>query len=252
MMWIICGLPAAQRLPVIARQPFHGGSGVYGRGSRLQIAESAPVLRVAQHPQRQLNSRAFFQDKTKIKSRQQNSPPRVRSWPLQSVIGVIERRRRPAGLSNVLLSAPGNNRLSLAGSDLEVELVATRELRNIPTREMRFPGGSSSTSSRRAGRGWKLRSDRGRSAVIKAGPRSRFTLATLPAAVLVDEINAAEPEAVAREFRRLIDQTHFRWPSRTCATTSATCCSEAEGKQLRAVTTDAISSRCRNFAGKSH
>ena len=44
--------------------------------------------------------------------------------PLQSVIGVVERRQTMPVLSNVLLAAR-NNRVSVTGTDLEVELVAT-------------------------------------------------------------------------------------------------------------------------------
>ena len=43
--------------------------------------------------------------------------------PLQSVIGVVERRQTMPVLSNVLLAAR-NNRISITGTDLEVELVA--------------------------------------------------------------------------------------------------------------------------------
>ena len=44
--------------------------------------------------------------------------------PLQSVIGVVERRQTMPVLANVLLAAR-ENRLSVTGTDLEVELVAT-------------------------------------------------------------------------------------------------------------------------------
>src|SRR5256885_14113256 len=44
--------------------------------------------------------------------------------PLQSVIGVVERRQTMPVLANVLL-AVRDNRLSVTGTDLEVELVAT-------------------------------------------------------------------------------------------------------------------------------
>ena len=44
--------------------------------------------------------------------------------PLQSVIGVVERRQTMPVLANVLLAAR-DNRLSVTGTDLEVELVAT-------------------------------------------------------------------------------------------------------------------------------
>ena len=44
--------------------------------------------------------------------------------PLQSVIGVVERRQTMPVLANVLLVAR-DNKLSVTGTDLEVELVAT-------------------------------------------------------------------------------------------------------------------------------
>ena len=44
--------------------------------------------------------------------------------PLQSVIGVVERRQTMPVLANVLL-AVRDSRLSVTGTDLEVELVAT-------------------------------------------------------------------------------------------------------------------------------
>src|ERR1700759_463469 len=44
--------------------------------------------------------------------------------PLQSVIGVVERRQTMPVLANVLLSAR-DNRLNITGTDLEVELVAS-------------------------------------------------------------------------------------------------------------------------------
>ena len=44
--------------------------------------------------------------------------------PLQSVIGVVERRQTMPVLANVLLSAR-DDKLSITGTDLEVELVAT-------------------------------------------------------------------------------------------------------------------------------
>jgi len=52
--------------------------------------------------------------------------------PLQSVIGVVERRQTMPVLANVLLAAR-DNRLSVTGTDLEVELVAAigRAGRNI-------------------------------------------------------------------------------------------------------------------------
>src|ERR1700721_2057365 len=47
--------------------------------------------------------------------------------PLQSVIGVVERRQTMPILANVLLAGQ-DNRLSVTGTDLEVELVATANI----------------------------------------------------------------------------------------------------------------------------
>ena len=47
--------------------------------------------------------------------------------PLQLVVGVVERRQTLPILSNVLLSLQGN-RLSLTGTDLEVEIVGSTEV----------------------------------------------------------------------------------------------------------------------------
>ena len=52
--------------------------------------------------------------------------------PLQSVIGVVERRQTMPVLANVLLAAR-ENRLSITGTDLEVELVATNSANHWPT-----------------------------------------------------------------------------------------------------------------------
>lgn len=47
--------------------------------------------------------------------------------PLQLVVGVVERRQTLPILSNVLLSLEGT-RLSLTGTDLEVEIIGSTEV----------------------------------------------------------------------------------------------------------------------------
>ena len=59
--------------------------------------------------------------------------------PLQSVIGVVERRQTMPILANVLLSAR-NNRLSITGTDLEVELVAASEATVQQAGDITVPG----------------------------------------------------------------------------------------------------------------
>src|SRR5262245_66497691 len=59
--------------------------------------------------------------------------------PLQSVIGVVERRQTMPVLANVLLSAR-ENRLSITGTDLEVELVASSMVSTQQGGDITVPG----------------------------------------------------------------------------------------------------------------
>jgi DNA polymerase-3 subunit beta len=160
--------------------------------------------------------------------------------PVQNVIGVVERRQTMPVLSNVLLSAR-NNRLSVTGTDLEVELVSTVTITvgapgdiTVPGRKLldilrSLPEGVSVTLASEADR-----------VVVRAG-RSRFTLSTLPAAEfpVVDEIN---PQQVLKlpqtAFRRLIDKTHFSMAQQDVRYYLNGMLLESEGGKLRAVATD--------------
>src|SRR5215813_4135813 len=59
--------------------------------------------------------------------------------PLQSVIGVVERRQTMPVLANVLLSAR-DNRLNITGTDLEVELVASSSVSIQQGGDITVPG----------------------------------------------------------------------------------------------------------------
>ena len=59
--------------------------------------------------------------------------------PLQSVIGVVERRQTMPVLANVLLSAR-EDRLSITGTDLEVELVAASKVNVSQAGDITIPG----------------------------------------------------------------------------------------------------------------
>src|ERR1700747_3086285 len=59
--------------------------------------------------------------------------------PLQSVIGVVERRQTMPVLANVLLSAK-ENRLHITGTDLEVELVAASQVNVQQSGDITVPG----------------------------------------------------------------------------------------------------------------
>jgi DNA polymerase-3 subunit beta len=160
--------------------------------------------------------------------------------PLQSVIGVVERRQTMPVLANVLLAAR-NNRISVTGTDLEVELVATNEATvqqpgdiTVPGRKMldifrALPEGTTITFAKEAER-----------VTVKAG-RSRFTLSTLPASEfpVVEEINAQQTVGVSQpELRRLIDKTHFSMAQQDVRYYLNGLLIETDADMLRAVATD--------------
>src|SRR6186713_2843910 len=101
--------------------------------------------------------------------------------PLQSVIGVVERRQTMPVLANVLLSAR-ENRLSVTGTDLEVELVASRALSVQQTGDVTVSGRKLLDIVRSLPEKTNVSlATEGERVSLRAG-RSRFTLSTLPAA----------------------------------------------------------------------
>jgi len=160
--------------------------------------------------------------------------------PLQSVIGVVERRQTMPVLSNVLLAAR-NNRISITGTDLEVELVASSGCTvqqpgdvTVPGRKLLdiFKSLPEKTNVTVATDGERIS--------IRAG-KSRFTLSTLPATEfpVVEEINAQQTLTLAQgDFRRLIDKTHFSMAQQDVRYYLNGLLLETDGKILRAVATD--------------
>ena len=132
--------------------------------------------------------------------------------PLQLVTGVVERRQTLPVLSNVLL-ALADGRLSLTGTDLEVELIGRVGVEGgkddgeitVPARKLMdicksLPEGSTIKFSTEEGK-----------AVIKFG-RSRFSLATLPATDFpsVEESKGSFEISVNRQaLRSMLDNTGF-------------------------------------------
>ena len=160
--------------------------------------------------------------------------------PLQSVIGVVERRQTMPVLANVLLAAR-DNRLSVTGTDLEVELVATCPVSVQQPGDITVPGRKLLDIFRSLPEKTNVTlSTEGERVSVRAG-RSRFTLSSLPAAEfpLVEEINAQQTLSVAQgEFRRLIDKTHFSMAQQDVRYYLNGLLLETDGKALRAVATD--------------
>jgi DNA polymerase-3 subunit beta len=160
--------------------------------------------------------------------------------PLQSVIGVVERRQTMPVLANVLLAAHDNH-LNVTGTDLEVELVATSTASVQQPGDITVPGRKLLDIFRSLPEKANVTlSTDGERVSVRAG-HSRFTLSSLPAAEfpVVEEINAQHTLTVAQgEFRRLIDKTHFSMAQQDVRYYLNGLLLETDGKALRAVATD--------------
>ena len=160
--------------------------------------------------------------------------------PLQSVIGVVERRQTMPVLANVLLAAR-DNRLSVTGTDLEVELVATCAVSVQQPGDITVPGRKLLDIFRSLPEKMSVTvSTEGERVSLRAG-RSRFTLSSLPAAEfpLDEEMNVQQTLSVAQgELRRLIDKTHFSMAQQDVRYYLNGLLLETDGTALRAVATD--------------
>jgi len=131
--------------------------------------------------------------------------------PISQVIGVVERRQTLPVLANFLVSARGK-RLSITGTDMEVELIASVEADvqvegeiTVPARKLvdivrKLPEGVNITAS--------LEGDK---LLISSG-RGRYTLATLPATEFpaTDQVETLESVKIQEvALKKLIEKTSF-------------------------------------------
>jgi DNA polymerase-3 subunit beta len=161
--------------------------------------------------------------------------------PLNLVAGVVERRQTLPILSNVLITLDGA-RLSLTGTDLEVELIGRLDLDaagvdgevTVPARKLvdickSLPEGSNIEFAVEAGK-----------ATVKSG-RSRFTLSTLPASDFPTvDASAADttlgmPQSLVKQ---LIDSTAFAMAQQDVRYYLNGLYFEVLGGRLRVVATD--------------
>ena len=160
--------------------------------------------------------------------------------PLQTVVGVVERRQTMPILSNVLLSLQGS-KLSITATDLEVEMVAEAEVKGDGTGDITVPGRKLHDIFRALPEGSSVEiSLNGDRLTVKAG-RSRFTLSTLRAADFptIDEIGAKQTLRLNRgDLRRLVEKTHFSMAQQDVRYYLNGLLLETEKKRLRAVATD--------------
>lgn len=160
--------------------------------------------------------------------------------PLQTVVGVVERRQTMPILSNVLVSVQGK-KLSITATDLEVEMVAEAEINGDGAGEITVPGRKLHDIFRALPEGVTVEfSLSGERLTVKAG-RSRFTLSTLRAGDFptVDEVGAKQTLRVNRaDLRRLVEKTHFSMAQQDVRYYLNGLLLETDKKRLRAVATD--------------
>ena len=160
--------------------------------------------------------------------------------PLQSVIGVVERRQTMPILANVLLSAKGG-RLAVTATDLEVELVATSEVDVQRNGDVTVPGRKLLDICRALPEGAEITLTLDGDRMSVRARKSRFTLSTLPASEFptVDEINAQQTLKVPqKDFRRLLEKTHFSMAQQDVRYYLNGLLLETSAKSLRSVATD--------------
>ena len=160
--------------------------------------------------------------------------------PLQSVIGVVERRQTMPILANVLLTTQ-DNRLLIAATDLEVELVAETEVEVETPGEITIPGRKLHDICRALPEGVMVELSVVGDRVYLKAARSRFTLSSLPAEdfPVVEEISAQQDIRVDQHsLRKLLDKTHFSMAQQDVRYYLNGLLLEADGYTLRAVATD--------------
>lgn len=161
--------------------------------------------------------------------------------PLNLVAGVVERRQTLPILANVLLVLEGD-RLSLTGTDLEVELVGRVQLPaagesgevTVPARKFvdickSLPEGSEIKFTAEDGK-----------VTVKSG-RSRFTLSTLPAREfpnVEDSMGTHQFTIKQGQLKRLIDRTGFAMAQQDVRYYLNGMLWELKSQQLRVVATD--------------
>jgi len=161
--------------------------------------------------------------------------------PLQLVAGVVERRQTLPVLANVLLVLD-DDKLSLTGTDLEVEIVARIQLAQPgDSGELTVPARKLVDICRSLPDDAELNfAEENQRVILKSG-RSRFTLSTLPA---TDFPNVEQSEGdlqftcEQQDIKRLIDRTSFAMAQQDVRYYLNGMLWEVQQGQLRAVATD--------------
>ena len=160
--------------------------------------------------------------------------------PVQAVAGVVERRQTMPILANVLLTV-SDKTLSVTATDLEVELVAQVDVDVKEKGEVTVPARKLLDICRSLPEGAKISLSLERERVTLKSGRSRFLLATLPAAEFpaVEDIKTQRSVNLPqKKLRELIEQTHFSMAQQDVRYYLNGLLFELSTKRVRAVATD--------------
>lgn len=133
--------------------------------------------------------------------------------PLQTIVGVVERRQTLPVLSNILV-AVGNNKLSMTATDLEVEMIASVPLENAEPGDITIPARKIVDICRALPdeATVQISLDTEKERVTVRSGKSRFNLTTLPITDFpsVDEITSQFEFSLPQNvLKRLIEKTSF-------------------------------------------
>ncbi len=162
--------------------------------------------------------------------------------PLNLVAGVVERRQTLPILANILMVVDGD-RVSLTGTDLEVELIARVGLSLAATEpgEVTVPARKLVDICKSLPEGSDMEFTSAESKVTVKSGRSRFTLSTLPAREfpsVEDSMGAHKFTVKQRQLKRLIERTSFAMAQQDVRYYLNGMLWELEAQQIRAVATD--------------
>ena len=131
--------------------------------------------------------------------------------PISQVVGVVERRQTLPVLANFLISAQGG-RLSVTGTDMEVELIAVVEA-DIPQEgEVTVPARKLVDIVRKLPEGVNITASLEGDKLLISSGRGRYTLSTLPATEFpaTDQVETLESTKIQEvELKKLLDKTSF-------------------------------------------
>ena len=160
--------------------------------------------------------------------------------PLQQVVNVVERRNTLPVLSNLLLQV-ADGRLSMTGTDLEVEMVARCQVEDAEAGETTIPARKLFEIVRALPDGSQVTLSQGNEKATLSAGRSRFTLSSLPAVEFpsIEDLELVErialPEAA---FKDQIERTAFAMAQQDVRFYLNGLLLDLRGDDLRCVATD--------------